>query len=110
MKRYVIERDIPAIGAASPKDLQGAAKTSNAAIAKVGGVKWELSFVTGDKTFCIYLASGKEVVLAHAKESGFPANVITEVTQIITPETAAGVLFSSPKEAVGGEGEMLQTS
>ncbi len=99
MKRYVIERDIPAIGKASAGDLEGAATTSNAAIAKVGGVKWELSYVTGDKTFCIYLADDEAAIRRHAEESGFPANVITEVTNIISPETVNGVLFGDPKAA-----------
>ena len=100
MKRYVIERDIPGIGLSSDKDLEGAATTSNAAIAKVGGVKWELSYVTGDKTFCIYLADSEKAIKAHAKKSGFPANTITEVTTIIGPETASGVFFGDPKAAV----------
>ena len=67
MKRFVIERNIPGIGRPGVVDLQGAAKTSNAAIAKVGGVKWEMSYVTGDKTFCIYLADSEKAIKRHAK-------------------------------------------
>lgn len=88
MKRYVIERDLPGIGKASPEDLKGAAKTSNSAIAEVGDVKWEHSYVTNDKTFCIYLAKDEDAIRRHAEVSGFPASIITEVHRIIEPATA----------------------
>jgi len=88
LKRYVIERDIPNIGASSEKDLSGAAATSNSALAKrAPRVQWEHSYVAGDKTFCIYLAEDEEAIREHAKISGFPASVITEVKTIIDPTT-----------------------
>ncbi len=88
LKRYVIERDIPNIGASSEKDLSGAAATSNSALAKLAPrVQWEHSYVAGDKTFCIYLAEDEEAIREHAKISGFPASVITEVKTIIDPTT-----------------------
>ena len=89
LKRYVIERDIPNIGAASEGDLSGAATTSNSALAKLAPrVQWEHSYVANDKTFCIYLAEDEEAIREHAKLSGFPASVITEVQAIIDPTTA----------------------
>ena len=88
LKRYVIEREIPNIGASSDKDLSGAAATSNSALAKLAPrVQWEHSYVAGDKTFCIYLAENEEVIREHAKISGFPASVITEVKATIDPTT-----------------------
>ena len=89
LKRYVIERDIPKVGAFTPPQLKGAAETSNAALSKLAPkVQWEQSYVTGDKTFCVYLAEGEDAIREHAKLSGFPANKITEVTAIIDPTTA----------------------
>jgi hypothetical protein len=89
LKRFVIERDIPSIGAASDQDLSGAAATSNSALAKLAPrVQWEHSYVTGDKTFCIYLAEDEEAIREHSKLSGFPASIITEVTGVIDPTTA----------------------
>jgi hypothetical protein len=86
LKRYVIERDLPNIGASSAKDLSGAAGTSNAALAQLGPrVQWEHSYVAGDKTFCIYLAEDEDAIREHAKISGFPATVITEVKAMIDP-------------------------
>ncbi len=89
MRKYVIERDIPAVGGFDAKELCGAAQTSNAALAKLGSdIQWVESFVTQDKTFCIYLAKDEDVIKRHAEISGFPANVITEVKGMFDPTTA----------------------
>lgn len=90
MRRFVIERHLPQIGDAGPSELQEAAKTSNDAIVKVGSVKWEHSYVTADKTFCIYQAEDEEAIHQHAKASGFPATKITEILRMIDPSTALG--------------------
>jgi hypothetical protein len=89
MKKYLIEREIPGVHKLDGEALKGAAATSNAALAKIGPkVQWVQSFVTQDKTFCMYLAENEDVVREHAKLSGFPANKITEVTGMIDPTTA----------------------
>jgi len=89
MKKYVIERNIPGVHKMTAEELKGAAATSNGALAKLGGrVKWVESFVTPDKTFCIYMAENEEVIREHAELSGFPANKITEVAGMIDPATA----------------------
>jgi hypothetical protein len=88
LKRYVIEREIPNIGASSEQDLSGAAGTSNAALAKLAPrVQWEHSYVTDNKTFCVYLAENEEAIREHASISGFPATIITEVKSMIDPTT-----------------------
>ena len=88
LKRYVIERDIPNIGAASEQELSGAAATSNSALAKLSPrVQWEHSYVTSNKTFCVYLAEGEDAIREHAEISGFPASTITEVKAMIDPTT-----------------------
>jgi hypothetical protein len=89
MLKFVIERGIADVGNLSPEELCGAAQTSNAALDKLGtDIQWVESFVTKDKTFCIYLAKNEEVIKRHAEISGFPANTITEVTGMIDPTTA----------------------
>ena len=88
LKRFVIERDLPGIGGSSGDDLAGATATSNAALAQLAPrVQWEHSYVAGDKTFCLYLAEDEEAIREHARISGFPATVITEVKTIIDPTT-----------------------
>ena len=90
MKRYVIERQIPGVGALDAQQLKEAATTSNAALAKLAGrVQWVQSFVVDDQTYCIYLAEDETAVQEHARLSGFPANKVTEVRGVIDPMTAA---------------------
>lgn len=89
MKRYVIEREIPGIGGLNRAQLKGAAATSNDALAKLTGrCQWEHSYVVDNKTFCIYLAESEAAVKEHADLSGFPANKISEVRNVIDPLTA----------------------
>ena len=90
MNRYVIERNIPGVGTFNARQLQQAAATSNAALAKLAGkVQWVHSYVVDDKTFCIYLAENEADVQEHASVSGFPANKVTPVRTVIDPMTAA---------------------
>ena len=89
MKRFVIERNLPGVHNLAPGELAEASAKSNAALAKLGGrVTWEHSYVVNDKTFCIYLADSAKSVLEHARESGFPADRVTEVKTVIEPLTA----------------------
>lgn len=89
MKRFIIEREITGIGEMSPVELCGAARASNQALAELAPkIQWEHSYVTDNKTYCIYLADSEETVLKHAKLSGFPANSITEIVTVIDPLTA----------------------
>ncbi|HSE78150.1 MAG TPA: DUF4242 domain-containing protein [Alphaproteobacteria bacterium] len=89
MHRYVIEREIPKVGQFEGEQLREAAKKSNAALARLGAdIQWLESFVTNDKTFCVYLAESEAVIRKHAEISGFPASKITEVKRVIDPTTA----------------------
>jgi Nickel responsive protein SCO4226-like len=89
MKRYVIEREMPGVGGLNAMQIRNAAAISNGALAKLSGkVQWIQSFVTDDKTFCVYLAESQDAVQEHARLSGFPANTITEVRGVIDPMTA----------------------
>lgn len=89
MKRYIIERGIPGIGAMSVVELCGAARASNQAIGQLAGeVQWQHSYVAGDKTFCVYLARDETTIHRHAELSGIPVTRITEVPRIIDPLTA----------------------
>ena len=89
MKRYVVERDIPGIGAFSPTELCGAARASNQALATIGPrIQWQHSYVAEAKTFCIYLAESEDDILRHSELSGIPVSKVTEVPQIIDPLNA----------------------
>jgi len=90
LKKFVIERDIPKVGTLNAEELAGAAAKSNAALCQIGAkdIQWVQSYVAGDKTFCIYLASDEGAISTHAELSGFPATNITEIVEVIDPATA----------------------
>ena len=91
MKKFIIERDIPAVDRLNAAELQQAAETSNAALAKLAPrIQWLESYVAKDKTFCVYLAEDEAVIHEHAALSGFPANKVTEVGRMIDPTVAGG--------------------
>jgi hypothetical protein len=51
-------------------------------------IQWIQSYVTGDKIYCVYRAPNEEMVREHARQGGFPANRISEITTVIDPTTA----------------------
>ena len=94
MPKYIIQRDIPGIGSASNEELREAATTSNSVLAQMQAedknIQWVHSYVTGDKTFCIYISENEDLIYEHSERSGFPANVVTKVNTVIDPTTAEG--------------------
>jgi hypothetical protein len=89
MKRYVIERDMAGVGSLNREQLKRAAQTSLAAQATLAGkVLWVQSYVTHDKTFCVYLADSEASIHEHGRLSGFPVTTVTEAPTVIDPMTA----------------------
>ena len=89
LNKYIIERDIPEAGSLDRAQLAGAAAKSNDALAQLApDIQWVESFVAADKTFCVYLATGEDIIRKHAEISGFPATKITPVKKMIDPTTA----------------------
>lgn len=90
MPQYVIERGIPGIGGASPAELQAISERSCGVLRELGDdVRWQHSYVTGDKIYCVYEARDAELVREHARRGGFPADSVAEVAVTIDPSTAA---------------------
>lgn len=89
MPKYVIEREIPGAGKLSPAELQEVSRKSVDVLNALGPkIQWLHSYVTGDKVYCIYLASDEAIVKEHAKRVGIPANRISAVRRLIDPSTA----------------------
>lgn len=89
MRRFMIERGLTGIGSARREELRAAARRSNEALRKLGpDIQWIESFVTDDRTFCVYLAKDETLIRRHAELSGFPADRITEIRTTIDPSTA----------------------
>ena len=89
MPQFVIEREIPGAGAFTSDQLKSISQTSCDVLHKLGSeIKWEHSYVTDDKIYCIYTAPSEELIIEHASQSGFPANKINKIANVISPATA----------------------
>lgn len=89
MPRYMIERDIPEIGSFEHEQFKAAAAKSNEVLNELGPeIEWIESYVTDNQTYCVYNASGEDIIMKHAEISGFPANRIRKIVTDIGPWTA----------------------
>lgn len=89
MPKYVIEREIPGAGKLTPAELQGISQKSCGVLRAMGPqIQWVQSYVVDDKIYCVYIAPDEQSVREHAKQGGFPANKVSQVSAIIDPTTA----------------------
>lgn len=89
MPQYLIERQIDGAGKMTGDQLRDAARHSNAVLAEMDDdIKWDHSYVAGDKIYCVYEASNEDLIRRHAEKSGFPADKITPISAVISPATA----------------------
>jgi hypothetical protein len=89
MPEYLIERDIPGAGKLTSAELQAISQKSCSVLNQLGPqIQWVESYVTGDRIYCVYRAPNEEMVREHARQGGFPANRVSEVTTVINPTTA----------------------
>jgi len=89
MPKYVIEREIPGAGKLTAEELKAISQTSCNVLREMGSeIQWLQSYVTDDKLYCIYIAPNEVMVREHAKQGGFPANSVSQVSTIIDPITS----------------------
>lgn len=89
LRKYIIERNVEAIGNHPADAYCGIAQRSKDVLVKQGpGIQWLESFVVQDKTYCVYLAANIDLIREHARLSGFPADRIEMVRTIIDPSLA----------------------
>lgn len=89
MPKFIIERNMADVGAASRSALQSTAEKSNEVLRDLGPkIQWVESFVTKDKIYCVYIAGSEDLIRQHAERTGIPADEIVEVKTIIDPTTA----------------------
>ena len=92
LRRYVVERNLPKIGAASTGELRKAAVRAREALAELGtAIQWVESYICGDKAYCVYLAECEELVRRQSEMVGMPVDALNEVVRIIDPATANAV-------------------
>ena len=89
MPKYLIERELPGAGQLSKEQLRGISQKSCSVLNSLGPqIQWIQSYVTGDKIYCVYRAPNEDMVREHARQGGFPANKVSEITTVIDPTTA----------------------
>ena len=89
MPKFLIQRNMPGLGKLTPEQLRAASQTSCSTLRNIGPeIQWVHSYVTDDVLYCVYIAPSEDLIRRHAKEAGFPANVITPIKTIIDPTTA----------------------
>jgi hypothetical protein len=89
MPKFVIEREIPGAGKLTPEQLRAISQKSCGVLQSMGPqIQWLQSFVTDNKSYCIYIAPDEETVRQHAQQGGFPANSIARVRSVIDPTTS----------------------
>jgi hypothetical protein len=87
--KFLIERAIPAIGSAEPREFEAIVRTSNAILEPLRPkVQWVQSYIAADKTFCLFLAESEETLRRYIEKSDFPADKITQITRVIDPSTS----------------------
>lgn len=89
MPKYLIEREIPGAGKLTIEQLKGISATSCGVLNQMGPrIQWVHSYVAGDKIYCVYNAPNEDMIREHARQGGFPANRISQVSAVIDPTTA----------------------
>jgi hypothetical protein len=84
MNTYVIEREVPGASKLTDEELRGITTTSNDAVETLNKpYEWLHSYVAGDKIYCFHKAESADVIREHAKEGGFPANLVEEVVSVV---------------------------
>ncbi|MBN2447351.1 MAG: DUF4242 domain-containing protein [Phycisphaerae bacterium] len=83
MPRFIIERDIPQAGSWSDDEAHAVTQKSEAVLAGLPDVRWQLSYISDDKLYCVYDAPDAQSIVEHAERGGFPANKVSEVRRII---------------------------
>lgn len=86
MPQFVIEREIPGVGNLSAEELQAMSKKTREVVNDpTSNVQWLYSFVTDNKTYCVYIAPDEEVLRQRSERAGFPVNRVSRVTSMLDP-------------------------
>jgi uncharacterized protein (DUF924 family) len=86
LRKFIIERDMPAIGSAKYLELKAEIDKANRAMKPLWPrIAWVESFICNNKSFCVYLADNWKTVQAHALLADLPITSINEVQRIVDP-------------------------
>lgn len=89
MPKFLIERHVPGAARKTDAEWKEAARISAAVLRDMAPrVQWLLSYVAGDKLYCVYYAEDAEAVREHSRRTGFPADAVTPIARTLDPATA----------------------
>ena len=90
MPMFLVERNIPGADTLTREELREISAKSNSVVEHLGvPYIWHKTYAAGDKLYCIHEADNAEAIYSHAKNGGFPADLVVEITNVFGPETAA---------------------
>ncbi len=85
----MIERNIPAIGAAEPEEMRAVARRSIKLAEQFRpNIEWVESYIAENKMYCIYLAKDAAILQEYVGASGFPADTVNEIKSTLDPNAA----------------------
>ena len=89
MPKFIIERTVPEVEKLEGRDRKAAALKSVRALRDIGPeIQWVQSYISDNKTHCVYIADNEDLIYKHSELSGFPATKITKVKWVMEPVTA----------------------
>jgi hypothetical protein len=89
MPKFVIERTVPGAGQMDEVALAAISTQSNKVLRQLGpDVQWVHSYVVDDKIFCVYQATGEDIIREHGRCGGFPVDAVHQLRATIDPATA----------------------
>lgn len=84
MPQFVIEREIAGVGSLPEETLNAMAKKTREVVNDATtNVQWLYSFVTDNKTYCVYLAPDEEVLRQSSERAGLPISRMSRVTSVL---------------------------
>ena len=91
MPQFVIEREIPGAGRLTQEELREVSQKSLAVLGELGpDIQWMHSYVTDDKIYCIYFSPNEDLIRAHARQLGIPADRVSAVRGMLDPDDYRG--------------------
>ena len=91
MPQFVIEREIPGAGRLTQDELREVSQKSLAVLGELGpDIQWMHSYVTDDKIYCIYFSPNEDLIRAHARQLGIPADRVSAVRGMLDPDNYRG--------------------
>lgn len=91
MPKFVIERDLPGIHALNDRDKKAAALNSYRAAKEIGPeIHWIHSYISKDKSHCVYVADHIDLVRKHAERAEAPISNIYEIDYVLEITSSEG--------------------